>query len=57
MYAETLGCMYAYFGCMSRERLGAKYADVGCMYMETFHTFGQCQIKVMWSNEVQRQKN
>ena len=30
MYAETLGCMYADVGCKSMERLGAKYADVGC---------------------------
>ena len=30
MYAETFGCMYADFGCMSMERLGAKYAVVGC---------------------------
>ena len=30
MYAETLGCKYAGFGCMSIKRLGAKYADVGC---------------------------
>ena len=30
MYAETPGCMYADFGCMSMERLGAKYAVVGC---------------------------
>ena len=38
MYAETPGCMYADFGCMSikllgacmRKRLGAKYAVVGC---------------------------
>ena len=37
MYAETFGCMYADFGCMSikrlgacmRKRLGAKYAVVG----------------------------
>ena len=36
MYAETFGCMYAEFGCMSIERLGAKYAVVGCIYMETF---------------------
>ena len=36
MYAETFGCMYADFGCMSMERLGAKYVEVGCMYMETF---------------------
>ena len=35
MFADTLGCMYADFGCMSMERLGAKYAVVGCMYMET----------------------
>ena len=42
-YMETLGCMYAGFGCMYIERLGAcmrllgaKYAVVGCMYMETF---------------------
>ena len=42
MSAETLGCMYAVFGCMSikhlgacmRKRLGAKYADVGCKSME-----------------------
>ena len=42
MYAETLGCMYADFRCMSikrlgacmRKRLGAKYADVGCKSME-----------------------
>ena len=42
MYAETLGCMYADFGCMSikhlsacmRKQLGAKYADVGCKSME-----------------------
>ena len=42
MYAETLGCKYADFGCMSikhlrgcmRKRLGAKYADVGCKSME-----------------------
>ena len=36
MYADTPGCMYADFGCMSMERLGAKYAVVGCIYMETF---------------------
>ena len=36
MYAETFGCMYADFGCMSIKRLGAKYAVVGCIYMETF---------------------
>ena len=36
MYAETTGCMYADFGCMSIKRLGAKYAVVGCIYMETF---------------------
>ena len=30
MYAETFGCMYAEFGCMSIKRLGAKYAVVGC---------------------------
>ena len=43
MYAETLGCMYADFGCMCikllgacmRKRLGAKYAVVGCIYAET----------------------
>ena len=35
MYAETLGCMYADFGCKSMERLGAKYADVGRIYAET----------------------
>ena len=38
MYAETLGCKYADFGCMlgacMRKRLGAKYADVGCKSME-----------------------
>ena len=42
MYAETPGCMYADFGCMSikllgacmRKRLGAKYAVVGCKSME-----------------------
>ena len=42
MYAETFGCMYGDFGCMSikhlgacmRKRLGAKYADVGCKSME-----------------------
>ena len=40
MYAETFGCMYADFGCMSikrlgacmRKRLGAKYAVVGCKF-------------------------
>ena len=43
MYAETFGCMYADFGCMSIKRLGAymrllgaKYAVVGCKSMETF---------------------
>ena len=36
MYAETFGCMYADFGCMSTKQLGAKYAVVGCIYMETF---------------------
>ena len=36
MYAETPGCMYADFGCMSMERLGAKCAEVWCIYMETF---------------------
>ena len=36
MYAETAGCMYADFGCMSMERLGAKCVVVGCMYMESF---------------------
>ena len=35
MYAETLGCMYADFGCMSMKRLGAKHAEVGCIYTET----------------------
>ena len=35
MYADTLGCTYADFGCMSMERLGAKCAVVGCIYMET----------------------
>ena len=54
---DTFGCVYAEVGCKSMERLGAKYAVVGCKSMETFHTFRQCQIKVMWSNEVQRQKN
>ena len=42
MYAETHGCMYVDFGCMSikivgacmRKRLGAKYAVVGCKSME-----------------------
>ena len=42
MYTETLGCMYADFGCMSikhlgacmRKRLGEK--DVGCKSMERF---------------------
>ena len=42
LYAETLGCMYADFGCMSikllgaymRKQLGARYADVGCKSME-----------------------
>ena len=40
MYAETFGCMYADFWCMSikrlgacmRKRLGAKYAVVGCKF-------------------------
>ena len=40
MYAETFGCMYANFVCMSikrlgacmRKRLGAKYASVGCKF-------------------------
>ena len=44
MYAETLGCMYADFWCMSikllgacmRKRFGAKYAVVGCKSMDTF---------------------
>ena len=35
MYADTLGCMYAEFGCMSMEQLCAKYAVVGCIYAET----------------------
>ena len=29
MYAETLGCMYADFGCMSIKQLAAKHAVVG----------------------------
>ena len=41
MYAETIGCMYANFGCMSMKRLGAKYADVGCKSMERL---GACLI-------------
>ena len=49
MYAETPGCMYADFGCMSiklvgacmRKRLGAKYAVVGCKSMEQL---GACLI-------------
>ena len=40
MYAETFGCMYADFGCMSikrlgaciRKPLGAEYAVVGCKF-------------------------
>ena len=41
MYAETLGCMYADFGCMycMRKRLGAKYADVGRKSMERLGAF------------------
>ena len=50
MYAETPGCMYADFGCMSikhlgacmRKRLGAKYVVVGCLYMETFGCMPDC---------------
>ena len=34
MYAESLGCMYADFGCMSMEQLGAKYKEVVCIYTE-----------------------
>ena len=60
MYAESPGCMYADFGCMSiklvgacmRKRVGAKYAVNGCMYMETFgcmhaETFG-CKVCDCW---------
>ena len=35
MCAETLGCMYADFGCIYAETLGCMYADFGCMYAET----------------------
>ena len=52
MYAETPGCMYADFGCMSikrlgacmRKRLGAKYADVGCKPAATFG----CKVCGCW---------
>ena len=36
MYAETFGCMYADFGCMSMEWVVTKHAVVVCMYMEAF---------------------
>ena len=54
MYAATLGCMYADFGCMSMERLGAKYAVVGCIYMETF---GRMYVHFATFKQVTREFN
>ena len=57
MYAETFGCMYADFGCMSMERWGAKYADVGCIYMETvgcMYAVVGCKVCGCWVQSMRK---
>ena len=34
MYAETVRCIYADFGCISEETVGRIYADVRCIYAD-----------------------
>ena len=57
MYADTLGCIYAHFGCMSMERqsmrlLGAKYAEtLGCMYAVVGSMYAEtvgCKVRGCW---------
>ena len=50
MYAETPGCMYTDFGCMSMERLGAKYAKLGAKYAETLG----CKYAVVGCKSMER---
>ena len=47
MYAETFGCMYADFGCMSIKRLGAEHAEVGCKVCGGWvHLYGNFWVHV-----------